>query len=167
MQVKLGAWSGGDPSNSQGTINWAGGLTDYSKGPYSMIVSSISVTDYSTGTQYKYNGNTGTWQNIVAVGGTVNSGGSNNIVASAPAVTSVATGQPIVFASAPQGSAIVSTPSGYPWVPLTTLSTSSPTTYSNYPGLPSGWTVSSSGKVVPPQGAAPLRTKAHITTPKF
>ncbi|KAE9973005.1 hypothetical protein BLS_007785 [Venturia inaequalis] len=157
MQIKMGAWAGGDSANTQGTIGWAGGLTDYSKGPFSMQVKSISVTDYSTGTQYKYSGTTGTWQSIVAVGGKVNSGGNSNVQSAAPAVTSVSSGQPIVFAPAPVGTPIVSTPSGYPWVPLTTLSAAAATAaYSNYPGLPSGWTVSSSGKVVPPSGSAPV-----------
>lgn len=159
MQIKIGAWSAGDPSNSQGTIAWAGGNTDYSKGPFTMQVKSVTVTDYSTGTQYKYNGNSGSWQSIVAVGGTVNPGGNSNVQVAGPAVTSVSSGQPLVFASPPAGSPIVSTPSGYPWVPLTTLSTAAASaTYSNYPGLPSGWTVSSSGKAVPPSGSALVRT---------
>lgn len=93
MMVKIGAWSGGDPSNSQGTIAWAKGPTDYSKGPYSMVVSSVSVSDYSTGTQYKYGTTSGKWQDIVAVGGKVNSGGGGS-VANIPAVTATATGQP-------------------------------------------------------------------------
>lgn len=166
MMIKMGAWAGGDAGNTQGTIGWAGGLTDYSKGPFTMQVKSISVTDYSTGTQYKYSGNTGTWQSIVAVGGTVNSGGNSNVQSAAPAVTSVSSGQPIVFAPAPQGTPIVSTPSGYPWVPLTTLSVAAASaTYSNYPGLPSGWTVSSSGKVVPPSGSALVRMNTFLPLP--
>src|ERR1700712_1631028 len=54
MQVKIGSWSGGDSANAPGTITWARGPTDYSKGPFSMLVKSLSVTDYSTGTQYQY-----------------------------------------------------------------------------------------------------------------
>jgi beta-glucanase (GH16 family) len=30
--IKFGIWAGGDPSNSPGTIQWAGGPTDYSDG---------------------------------------------------------------------------------------------------------------------------------------
>ncbi|KAI0515297.1 concanavalin A-like lectin/glucanase domain-containing protein [Xylaria bambusicola] len=33
MQIKFGSWSGGDPSNAQGTVEWARGPTDYSQGP--------------------------------------------------------------------------------------------------------------------------------------
>jgi beta-glucanase (GH16 family) len=157
MQVKVGAWSGGDPSNSPGTIQWAGGPTDYSKGPFSMLVKSISVTDYSTGTQYSYNGNSGNWQDIAAVNGKVNSqGGGSPVGSSDPAVTSVSTGQPMPFQGSNKHS-IVSTPTGYPWVPSTMTTSASTITYTNYPGLPSGWTVSNSGKVVPPN-SAPART---------
>ncbi|KAL6403681.1 licheninase [Ilyonectria robusta] len=54
MQVKFGAWSGGDSSNAAGTIKWAEGPTDYTQGPFTMQVQSIQVTDYSTGSEYKY-----------------------------------------------------------------------------------------------------------------
>jgi beta-glucanase (GH16 family) len=156
MQLRFGIWSGGDPSNAPGTIQWAGGQTDYSKGPFNMVVKSVSVTDYSTGTQYKYSGTSGSWQDIQAVGGSVNSGSGSNVGSSAPAVTSVSSGQPLPF-DGTRGSVVASTPTGYPWVPLsyTTLS-SSTVSLGSYPGLPSGWTVSNSGKVVPPS-SAPVR----------
>ena len=149
MQVKVGAWSGGDPANSPGTVQWAGGPTDYSKGPFSMLVKSLKVQDYSTGTQYVYGDKSGNWQSIKAVGGSVNSGGSP-VQNPAPAVTSTANGQPIPFSGSRTGDGWI-TPSVYPWVPLpSTLSTAVATTY---PGLPSGWTVSSSGKLIPPSSA--------------
>jgi hypothetical protein len=150
MQVKIGAWSGGDPSNAPGTIAWAKGPTDYSKGPFSMYVKSVSVTDYSTGSQYKYSGTSGNWQDITAVGGKVNSQGSSgsNSGAAAPAVVSTASGQPQPFRGKETG--VATTPTGWPWVASTGGASPSTVTYSNYPGLPSGWTVTSSGKVVPP-----------------
>ncbi|KAI4288175.1 MAG: hypothetical protein L6R35_002562 [Caloplaca aegaea] len=83
MMVKVGAWSGGDSANSPGTISWAtngaGGTTDYANGPYSMMVKSIAVTDYSTGTQYSYSGTSGTWQSIQSEGGEINSSGSKAV----------------------------------------------------------------------------------------
>ena len=71
-QLKVGSWSGGDPSNAEGTIKWAKGPTDYSQGPFTMYVQSISVTDYSTGTEYKYGDQSGDWTSIVSTGGKVN-----------------------------------------------------------------------------------------------
>jgi hypothetical protein len=162
MQVKFGAWSGGDPANAPGTIEWARGPTDYSKGPFSMVVRSVKVQDYSTGTQYVYGDQTGTWRSIKSVGGTVFSGG-NKPVADSPAVTATASGQPIPFT--PHQTETNTRPNVYPWVPG--VSSAAPqSTFSNYPGLPAGWTVSDSGKVVPPSSApvskpfVPLLTSA-------
>ncbi|KAL5113677.1 transglycosylase [Pleosporales sp. CAS-2024a] len=148
-RVKLGAWSGGDPANSPGTIQWARGPTDYSKGPYSMVVRSLMVQDYSTGTQYLYGDQSGTWQSIKSVGGSIYSGGSQS-VANAPAVTAVASGQPIPFTPTKTDT---TRPSVYPWVPGKTSAAPPQSAFSNYPGLPSGWTVSDSGKVIPPSSA--------------
>lgn len=154
MQVKMGIWSGGDPSNAPGTIQWAGGPTDYSAGPFTMQVKSVTVADYSTGTQYQYSGMSGNWQDITAVGGEVHSGGTP-VDSAPPAITSSSSGQPIPFGGTHKDpTSTWVTPSVYPWVPYeTTLSPSASPTYSNYPGLPSGWTVTSSGKVLPPSSA--------------
>ncbi|KAK4990923.1 transglycosylase [Elasticomyces elasticus] len=151
MRFKFGAWSGGDSSNPAGTVAWAQGPTSYASGPYTMIVRSIAVTDYSTGTQYTYSGTSGNWQDIVAVGGKVNSGGSRTNSA-APAITSTSNGNVVPFDGTHNSGSTYSTPNVYPWVAgSTTLATSAVAT--NYPGLPSGWTVNSSGKVVPPSAA--------------
>lgn len=148
MQVKFGAWSGGDPANAPGTIEWAGGRTNYAAGPYTMQVKSLMVQDYSTGTQYVYGDQSGTWKSIRSVGGTIFSGGSKP-VANSPTVTATASGQPIPFTP---GGGDSTRPSVYPWVPGTT-SAAPQSTFSNYPGLPAGWTVSDTGKVVPPSSA--------------
>ena len=150
MQVKFGAWSGGDPANSQGTIQWARGPTDYSKGPYTMKVKSIMVQDYSTGSQYTYGDQSGAWGSIKSSGGSVYSGGSKPVIQSAPEVTATATGQPIPFTP----NQTTTPKSVFPWVPNPSATQAPPATYSNYPGLPSGWTVSDTGKVVPPSSAA-------------
>jgi len=153
MQIKIGAWSGGDSSNAPGTIQWAGGPTDYSAGPYSMQVKSIAVSDYSTGTQYRYSDTSGNWQSITAVGGSVNPGSGSNVDAAAPAITSSSNGQPIPFAGANKDTTSFIKPSVYPWVPEATTLATATARYSNYPGLPSGWIVSDSGKVLPPSSA--------------
>jgi len=67
MTVRIGISAGGDPSNSNGTIEWAGGLTNYSQGPYTMYVQSATVNDYSTGSAYEYTDHTGSWQSIKAI----------------------------------------------------------------------------------------------------
>ncbi|KAL8904684.1 MAG: hypothetical protein Q9207_003103 [Kuettlingeria erythrocarpa] len=64
MQVKLGIWAGGDKENDKDTIKWAGGETDYTKGPYTMGVKSVRVTDFSKGSEYSYGDMTGSWGSI-------------------------------------------------------------------------------------------------------
>jgi len=149
MQIKFGSWSGGDPSNAPGTIEWAQGPTDYSKGPFTMTVQSISISDYSTGTSYEYSGTSGNWQDIIAVGGAVNgnigSAASTVAVVQSPSVTSISPSIPFGGSD--------STKTSWPWVASsTTLSTAVST--SSVAGVPSGWTVSGSGKVVPISSAA-------------
>jgi len=69
MTVRMGIWAGGDPSNAPGTIEWAGGLTNYADGPYTMYVQSATVNDYSTGSAYEYSDHTGDWQSIKVISG--------------------------------------------------------------------------------------------------
>lgn len=79
MRLLLGAWAGGDPArNQQGTVAWARGLTDFSRGPFVMRVRSLAVRDYSTGRQYRYADQSGSWQSIEAVGGAVAPAGSGS-----------------------------------------------------------------------------------------
>ncbi|KAG7192335.1 transglycosylase [Scheffersomyces spartinae] len=72
MYIMAGAWAGGDPNNQIGTIEWAGGLTDYNKGPFQMYIKSIIVSDYSSGKSYSYTDKSGTWQSIKSDGGKIN-----------------------------------------------------------------------------------------------
>lgn len=71
MYIMMGIWAGGDPSNAPGTIEWAGGLTDYSQAPFTMNIKNVVVTDYSTGKQYSYSDQSGSWQSIKAEDGQV------------------------------------------------------------------------------------------------
>ena len=92
-KYKLGAWAGGDPSNPQGTIGWAGGVTDYSAGPFTMYVQSVAITDYSTGTQYTYGDTSGAWTSIESTGGKVNGNAGGSLTdTAAPAITSTSSG---------------------------------------------------------------------------
>jgi beta-glucanase (GH16 family) len=162
MQVKLGIWSAGDPSNPPGTIEWAGGNTDYSAGPYSMIVKSLTATDYSTGTEYTYGDQTGTWKSIKSNGGSISgTGGSgdqasiSSAAASAPSITDPATGNPLPFdGTHREASSTVTRPSVWPWVPSASSTLSTSVVQTSIAGLPSGWTVTDSGKVLPPSSAS-------------
>jgi beta-glucanase (GH16 family) len=147
MQIKIGSWAGGDSSNPQGTIDWAGGLTDYSAGPFTMYLKSIAVTDYSTGNSYSYSGTAGTWQSIQSDGGNVNPQGNGRPASSsnAPAVTSTVpndSSAPLAFD--PNDSASVyATRTGWPWEGTATASV-----------VPNGWTVDGDGNLHPPSAGA-------------
>ncbi|KAK1993419.1 family 16 glycosyl hydrolase [Colletotrichum falcatum] len=73
MQLKLGTWVGGK-GTAQGTIDWAGGLAEWEKGPFAGYYRSLKVWDYAGGDkagakQYEYSkGSDGTWQSIQIVG---------------------------------------------------------------------------------------------------
>ncbi len=160
MNVRMGIWAGGDPTNPWGTIQWAGGSADYSAGPFTMYVKSVKVTDYSTGSQYSYGDMSGTSGSIRSQGGQINGKGSGTPVSygNAPAVTSAVSGT-VPLAFDPSGSSSVyATRTGWPWVmtdgATATLVTEISTAYTSIAGLPSGWTVSNDGKVYPPNSGA-------------
>ncbi|KAL5334256.1 concanavalin A-like lectin/glucanase domain-containing protein [Aspergillus crustosus] len=150
MMVKIGAWAGGDPNNDQGTIQWAGGETDYSNGPFTMFLKSLQATDYSTGTSYTYGDKSGTWQSIVSEGGEVNGNSafeSVTAIDSVPSITATADSGPIPFEGTHRETTSFTTPSIYPWVPRPSSNDEpdSPST-----SLPDGWTFAGTGKAQPP-----------------
>jgi beta-glucanase (GH16 family) len=64
MRLKLGNWAGGADGNAEGTITWAGGKTDFSKGPFDMYVQDVSITNYNPAESYEYSDKSGSWQSI-------------------------------------------------------------------------------------------------------
>jgi beta-glucanase (GH16 family) len=68
MNVRIGIWAGGDESMPQGTIDWAGGKTDYTKAPFAMYVKNVTVTDYSTNASaYHWSDTSGSWDSIKVI----------------------------------------------------------------------------------------------------
>ncbi|KAF6233017.1 hypothetical protein HO173_008773 [Letharia columbiana] len=172
MMIKVGSWSGGDASAALGTRQWATGqasgtvYTDYTSGPYSMVLKSIAATDYSTGSQYEYSGTDGTWQSITAVNGKVVSTGNGDTAINAdvaPSTTGTTNGPMPFQGTHAESSSSVIQPNAGGWTP-TTLSSSSTATVTTYPGLPAGWTVTSSGKVLPPSAASVTSPQVSSTS---
>lgn len=159
MQIKFGSWAGGDPRNPQGTIDWAGGKTNYADGPYTMVVQSISVSDYSTGKEYRYTDNSGSWESIEAVDGEVN-GNEGNVDAmvisgSAPAQAPTATQGPQIPAggiATAEGEATI-TQTGWPWDPEATP---------DYDDAPDGWIITEEGKLVPAGSGSALKPSLAV-----
>lgn len=71
MFVKFSVWAGGDHDNAIGTIHWAGGQTDYSKLPATMVVKNVHVENYLNGTEYSYGYKNGRWRSVTAKNGMV------------------------------------------------------------------------------------------------
>ncbi|ETI28517.1 hypothetical protein G647_00967 [Cladophialophora carrionii CBS 160.54] len=53
-RLHLGMWCAGDPDSAQGTVQWAGGYTDFSTAPFSAYVKSVKITTSNTCSSYKY-----------------------------------------------------------------------------------------------------------------
>ncbi|KAK3498467.1 concanavalin A-like lectin/glucanase domain-containing protein [Neurospora crassa] len=148
MQVKFGAWSGGDSANSPGTIQWAHGPTDYSQGPFSMTVKSVMVSDYSTGKSYRYGDTSGTWQSIIAEGGKVNGnlGKAGTVTVTASAVAATNTGS--AGGSVPVGG--IGSASGG------SSGSNGGSGSSTHGSIPEGWVMKPDGKIVPVGAASAM-----------
>ncbi|KAI8671266.1 GH16 domain-containing protein [Fusarium keratoplasticum] len=148
MQVKFGAWAGGDPNtNGAGTVKWARGPTDFSQGPFTMHVKSIIVTDYSTGDEYKYKDNSGSWESIEAVGGSVNgneNGEAMTVTATAEGTVATADNNVPVGGIAEDGSPATATQTGWPWTG----------TRPSGGAIPSGWRLNAEGRIIPEENSA-------------
>ncbi|KAI5918069.1 concanavalin A-like lectin/glucanase domain-containing protein [Camillea tinctor] len=66
-KIQLGIWDGGDPEQNSGTLNWAGGKTDLSGGPYTMFVRNVRITNYNPAMYYNWTDQSGRWQSIKAL----------------------------------------------------------------------------------------------------
>ncbi|RLV93507.1 Extracellular glycosidase CRH12 [Spathaspora sp. JA1] len=72
MFIKFSLWAGGDYLNDQGTIAWAGGITNYEEGPFTMTIKNLNVADYSTGVSYSYGNLPGReWLSLTSNGGEI------------------------------------------------------------------------------------------------
>ncbi|KAK6227238.1 glycosyl hydrolase family 16 [Colletotrichum tabaci] len=161
MQVKFGSWSGGDPANAPGTIDWARGPTDFSKGPFHMVVKDVSITDYSTGKEYKYTDTSGNWGSIQAVDGQVNGnlGKAGQVTYTASAAAETGSPAPTV----PRGGigadeSATATQTGWPWV-----ASARPTGGS----VPDGWRMNSAGKIIPDGAGASVRPQCLAILASF
>lgn len=73
MQIKLGTWVAGRKDAPKGTIEWAGGITDFADAPFDGYYQSLHIQDYMGGqgateaTEYKYGDRSGTWQSIKVI----------------------------------------------------------------------------------------------------
>jgi len=159
MNIRIGTWAAGDSGNAPGTIQWAGGVTDYSDGPFTAYVKSVKMTDYSTGACYVYGDHSGSYTSIEslpasnplcasAISAAASEGGSG---ASNSTTSSTA---PAVSASSAPSNSTTSALSSTTSRPFTTSTISTPAAPTN------GILVNGSNTNTPTSPSAPATTTA-------
>jgi hypothetical protein len=84
--VRLGNWPAGD-SKDKGTVEWAGGKTDYAAAPFKMTIESVKVINYSPGTSYKWTDKSGSFGSIEVVDAGNKDGAPQNTAVIQPSAT--------------------------------------------------------------------------------
>ncbi|KAM0744260.1 hypothetical protein ACQRIT_001574 [Beauveria bassiana] len=115
MQVKLGAWVAGYEGGRPGTIEWSGGIADFSNGPATAIYKSVKVVDYAGGSsatdkdvkEYVYGDHSGSAKSIKI---NLKDGSSSTPDASASASSTTAASSALSASSASASSASASAP---------------------------------------------------------
>ncbi|KAL4758142.1 glycoside hydrolase family 16 protein [Aspergillus foveolatus] len=182
MRVRIGIWAGGDPNNSEGTIQWAGGETDYTAGPFTMYVESVSIINYNPAESYTWTDMTGAYTSIQASNGTdgTSSGTASTLASTptpsmSPASTSLAPSTTTVYSSQTftpttipcpttrSSSALIPIPEGTSTISTSTSSTSSPASGASGSGTAAS---SSFASLFPTSGAtSTLSPSISQTTP--
>lgn len=82
MQIKLGTWVAGRKDAPEGTVQWAGGYTDFTQAPFNGYYKSVTVQDYMNGAKsagsYVYGDQSGTYESIKILQGDGKSEGAQS-----------------------------------------------------------------------------------------
>ena len=119
MRIRIGIWAGGDPDNSEGTIEWAGGETDYTEGPFSMYVESVDIINYNPASAYKYTDKTGAYTSIKATNATTSTNLSSSNSSSSKTSASAKASSSLIASSSASASAAASSISFVSAAPVT------------------------------------------------
>lgn len=100
MRIKIGNWIGcadeaatTNPA-TQGTCEWAGGAVNFANAPFTMLVKSVTIQDYSCGSAYNYSDASGSYQSIQTIGScgsssSTSSSSSSTVITSSASSSSV------------------------------------------------------------------------------
>lgn len=99
MNVRIGIWAGGDPSNAQGTIEWAGGETDYSKVPYTMYIKDVTIVNHNPAESYTWSDQTGSYESIEFTGSANSTSSTNSTASTTSKATSATTSGSLISAT--------------------------------------------------------------------
>ncbi|POS75953.1 cell wall glucanosyltransferase Mwg1 [Diaporthe helianthi] len=108
MQVKLGTWVAGRKDAAEGTVQWAGGYTDFSQAPFNGYYKSVTVKDYMNGAKsagsYVYGDRSGSYQSIkIEQGDGKGDGAQSSSTKSSASTMSTVTSSARLTASVTQG----------------------------------------------------------------
>lgn len=148
MTLRIGIWAGGDPSEPQGTIEWAGGVTDFTKGPFTMYVESVSIKNANPASSYSYGDTSGSADSIKMVGG----GSSDTTTSAAHSTTTAAATTSVPPSTTEPGTA------------TTKPTTTAPGGTGTGTGAASGTSVST-GTATAPGGSPTSTFTTAVTTP--
>ncbi|OKL63880.1 hypothetical protein UA08_00986 [Talaromyces atroroseus] len=154
MRLRIGTWAGGDPNNAEGTIEWAGGVTNYADGPFTAYVQSVSITNENPGSSYTYNGNSGSADSI-EVNGAYSASTTSSVAPSTTSTvastTSTSSSSSTTSTSTSSTSSVVTTSSAAETttsIPLSTSSSSSSSSSSSTSSTPSSTTTTTTTPAV-------------------
>lgn len=85
--IRIGSWPAGD-SNSTGTVEWAQGPVDYTKGPFNMMVKSITIENYTPAAEYTYIDKTGSQDSVKIIKDAVDTSSTSTSTVAASTTTS-------------------------------------------------------------------------------
>ncbi|KAI1101709.1 glycoside hydrolase family 16 protein [Jackrogersella minutella] len=169
MQIKLGTWVAGRSDAPEGTVQWAGGKTDFSQAPFIAHYKSLTITDYSNGVKdaEKYHwpaGSDGSYQSIeVITGDGSDDDDSSSSSASSTATKSSSAGSSSATKTSETKSTLsTSTVSGTSSASATSGSASPASTTASASGSASGSDDAASASSS--TGAAAANTSAPVTT---
>ncbi|TID17315.1 glycoside hydrolase family protein [Venturia nashicola] len=63
-KVSLGVWAAGTDAQSEGTVTWAGGMTDFNNAPFTMYVEKVRIENHTPGLNYEWSDRTGDYKSI-------------------------------------------------------------------------------------------------------
>lgn len=70
-RLSLGVWSAGTHKQAEGTVQWAGGYTDFDEAPFTMYVRNVKIINYNPGMNYNWTDTTGDFSSINVINETV------------------------------------------------------------------------------------------------
>ncbi|OJD36233.1 glycosidase crf1 [Diplodia corticola] len=88
-RLSLGVWSAGTKNTAKGTVEWAGGYTDFDEAPFTMYVRNVTIVNYTPAMNYNWTDTTGSFESIEAINKTV-AVNSSSVEAAASASSSAA-----------------------------------------------------------------------------